>query len=146
MRAGRKRNWLAVAFAVALISVALNTVSAAAPNCPAPVPDHIPRAPSTPSPINIGTIQDLLLEYHQKYYDMDEGTLATIGRRAAVVELGPLQLRGFVGWLFWSVVHIYFLIGIRNRFIVALTWMWGCITFQGGARLITRVAPPSTPL
>ena len=70
------------------------------------------------------------------------GDLTTIGRRAAVVEFGPLRLTGFVGWLFWSVVHIYFLIGLRNRFVVAVTWMWGYITFQRGARLITEVPPP----
>jgi NADH:ubiquinone reductase (H+-translocating) len=70
------------------------------------------------------------------------GTLAAIGRRAAVVEFGSLQLRGFVGWLFWSVVHIYFLIGLRNRFVVALTWLWSYLTFQRGARLITEVPPP----
>jgi NADH:ubiquinone reductase (H+-translocating) len=72
----------------------------------------------------------------------NQGTLATIGRRAAIVELGPIQLRGFVGWLFWSVIHIYFLIGLRNRFVVALTWLWGYVTFQRGARLITDVPPP----
>jgi NADH dehydrogenase len=70
------------------------------------------------------------------------GLLATIGRRSAVVELGPIQLRGFIGWLFWSVVHIYFLIGLRNRFVVAVTWLWSYITFQRGARLITEVPPP----
>ena len=70
------------------------------------------------------------------------GVLATIGRRSAVVELGPVQLRGFIGWLFWSVVHIYFLIGLRNRFVVAVTWLWSYITFQRGARLITEVPPP----
>jgi NADH:quinone reductase (non-electrogenic) len=70
------------------------------------------------------------------------GVLATIGRRSAVVELGPIQLRGFVGWLFWSMVHIYFLIGLRNRFVVAVTWLWSYITFQRGARLITEVPPP----
>jgi NADH:ubiquinone reductase (H+-translocating) len=70
------------------------------------------------------------------------GVLATIGRRAAVVELGSFQLRGFIGWLFWSVVHIYFLIGLRNRFVVAVTWLWSYITFQRGARLITEVPPP----
>jgi NADH:ubiquinone reductase (H+-translocating) len=70
------------------------------------------------------------------------GTLATIGRRAAIVELGPIQLKGFVGWLFWSVVHIYFLIGLRNRFVVAMTWLWSYLTFQRGARLITDVPPP----
>jgi NADH dehydrogenase len=71
-----------------------------------------------------------------------EGDLATIGRRAAVVELGPIRLKGFVGWVFWSVVHIYFLIGLRNRFAVAMNWFWSYVTFQRGARLITAVPPP----
>src|SRR6476469_5536869 len=66
------------------------------------------------------------------------GDLATIGRRAAVVKFGRLHLTGFVGWLFWSVAHIYFLIGVKNRFIVAFTWFWDYITFQRGARLITE--------
>jgi NADH dehydrogenase len=70
-----------------------------------------------------------------------EGSLATIGRRAAVVELGPIQLNGFIGWMFWSAVHIYFLIGIRNRFVVAVTWLWSYVTFKRGARLITEVPP-----
>jgi NADH:ubiquinone reductase (H+-translocating) len=72
----------------------------------------------------------------------NQGALATIGRRAAIVELGPIQLRGFVGWLFWSVAHIFFLIGSRNRFVVAVTWLWGYVTFQRSARLITDVPPP----
>ena len=67
------------------------------------------------------------------------GDLATIGRRAAVVKFGPLELKGFVGWLFWSVAHIYFLIGLRNRFVVAFNWFWDYLTFQRGARLITDV-------
>jgi NADH:ubiquinone reductase (H+-translocating) len=71
-----------------------------------------------------------------------EGDLATIGRRAAVVELGPIRLKGFVGWVFWSVVHIYFLIGLHNRFAVAFDWLWSYITFERGARLITAVPPP----
>jgi NADH:ubiquinone reductase (H+-translocating) len=69
------------------------------------------------------------------------GELATIGRHAAVVKLGKLELTGFLGWLFWSVVHIYFLIGVRDRFIVAFTWFWDYVTFQRGARLITQVPP-----
>ena len=64
------------------------------------------------------------------------GDLATIGRKSAVVKLGVFQLKGFLGWVFWSVVHIYFLIGIRNRFVVALNWLWSYLTFQRGARLI----------
>ena len=65
-------------------------------------------------------------------------------RRAAVVELGTIQLKGFIGWMFWSAVHIYFLIGIRNRFVVAVTWLWSYVTFKRGARLITEV-PPIVP-
>jgi NADH:quinone reductase (non-electrogenic) len=72
---------------------------------------------------------------------MHLGELATIGRRAAVVKFGRLELRGFIGWLFWSVAHIYFLIGLRNRFIVAFSWFWDYVTFQRGARLITNPPP-----
>jgi NADH:quinone reductase (non-electrogenic) len=71
------------------------------------------------------------------FHYMHLGELATIGRRAAVVKLGRLELKGFIGWLFWSVIHIYFLIGMRNRFIVAFNWFWNYLTFQRGARLIT---------
>ncbi len=68
------------------------------------------------------------------------GELAAIGRKSAVVKLGAFQLTGFLGWLFWSAVHIYFLIGLRNRFVVALNWLWRYMTFQRGARLI-GIAP-----
>jgi NADH dehydrogenase len=71
-----------------------------------------------------------------------QGDLATIGRRSAVVNLPHLQLTGLIGWLFWSVVHIYFLIGLRSRFIVAFSWAWQYLTFQRGARLITGVDKP----
>jgi NADH dehydrogenase len=65
------------------------------------------------------------------------GELATIGRRSAIVNLPFIRLTGFIGWLFWSVAHIYFLIGARNRAIVAFSWLWSYITFQRGARLIS---------
>jgi NADH dehydrogenase len=66
------------------------------------------------------------------------GDLATIGRKAAVVKLGRFHLTGFVGWLFWGIVHIYFLIGVRNRFVVAFSWLWSYMTLQRNARLITH--------
>jgi len=66
------------------------------------------------------------------------GDLATIGRRAAVVQLGRFRLRGYLGWWFWGIAHVYFLIGTRNRLIVAFSWLWSYLTFQRGARLITR--------
>jgi NADH:ubiquinone reductase (H+-translocating) len=68
------------------------------------------------------------------------GDLATIGRKSAVVKLGLFQLTGLLGWLFWSAVHIYFLIGVRNRLVVAVNWLWSYVTFQRGARLI-GIAP-----
>ena len=67
----------------------------------------------------------------------DYGSLATIGRKNAVVDFGFVHLRGFAGWLLWSFAHIYYLIGFRNRFVVALSWAWSYVTYQRGARLIT---------
>ena len=70
-----------------------------------------------------------------------QGDLATIGRRIAVVKF-PNQsfaLKGFIGWLFWSLAHVYFLIGIRNRFVVAFTWLWQFLTLQRSARIISQV-------
>ncbi len=67
----------------------------------------------------------------------DYGLLATIGRKRAIAQFGTFQLTGFVAWLIWSVVHIYFLIGFRNRLAVAMNWAWNYITFQRGTRLIT---------
>ena len=55
----------------------------------------------------------------------------------AIADFGKLKLRGFIGWLAWSLIHIYFLIGFRNRFSVALDWAWSYLTFERGARLIT---------
>jgi NADH dehydrogenase len=68
-----------------------------------------------------------------------QGDLATIGHKIAVVKLPnpDFALKGFIGWLFWSLAHVYFLIGIRNRFVVAFTWMWQLITLQRGARIIS---------
>jgi NADH dehydrogenase len=68
-----------------------------------------------------------------------QGDLATVGRHSAVVKLGRLELTGFLGWLFWCVVHIFFLVEIRDRFLVAFIWLWDYVTFQRGARLITEV-------
>jgi NADH dehydrogenase len=67
----------------------------------------------------------------------DYGTLATVGRSRAVAQFGRLKVSGFLAWVLWSVAHIYFLIGLRNRFIVALNWAWSYITFERGSRLIT---------
>jgi NADH dehydrogenase len=70
----------------------------------------------------------------------DLGSLATIGRKRAVAQLGSLKLSGFVAWPLWSVAHIYFLIGFRNRAVVAMNWAWNYVTFQRGTRLITGMS------
>ena len=67
----------------------------------------------------------------------DAGALATVGRQAAVVAMGPLRLTGLLAWLVWSVAHVYFLIGFRNRLAVTIDWIWAYLTFERGARLIT---------
>jgi NADH dehydrogenase len=69
---------------------------------------------------------------------VDFGSLATVGRKAAVVSIGPIRLTGFIAWLFWCAAHIYFLFGFRNRAQVVLDWMWSYLTFERGARLITE--------
>lgn len=67
----------------------------------------------------------------------DYGNLATIGRKAAVIDFGKIRLHGLVAWLIWTIAHIYYLIGFRNRLLVAINWLWAYFTFQRGARLIT---------
>lgn len=74
-----------------------------------------------------------------------EGDLATIGRKAAVVKRGRLELTGFIGWLAWSLAHVYFLIGLRARLVVGGAWLWNWLTYRRGARLIS-IGPPAKPL
>jgi NADH dehydrogenase len=68
---------------------------------------------------------------------IDLGNMATIGRNAAVADIRGITLTGFVAWLVWALVHVFNLIGFRNRLVVGLQWLWGYLTFQRGARLIT---------
>ena len=68
----------------------------------------------------------------------DRGSMATIGRAAAVAVVGRFRLSGLIAWLAWLFVHIAFLIGFRNRFLVLFQWAWAYISWQRGARLITR--------
>ena len=67
----------------------------------------------------------------------DKGSLATIGRSAAVADFGRIKLSGFIAWAAWLLVHILYLIGFRNRILVLVEWAWAYVTFQRGARLIT---------
>lgn len=65
------------------------------------------------------------------------GDLATIGHKSAVLDFGWIQLSGLLAWLLWGGVHIFFLIGFRNRVVVTLGWLWSYFTSDRGARLIT---------
>ena len=67
------------------------------------------------------------------------GSLATIGKRAAVIDFGWIKLRGRIAWWIWGLAHIYFLIGLRNRLTVALNWLWIYATGNRSARLITQI-------
>jgi NADH dehydrogenase len=72
----------------------------------------------------------------------DKGQLAVIGRGHAVADLGKVRAEGFVAWLLWIFVHIFFLIGFRNRVVVMFEWAWSYVTFQRGARVITDIWQP----
>jgi len=67
----------------------------------------------------------------------DRGSLATIGRSSAIADFGRVRLSGFVAWVAWLAIHIYFLIGFRNRLIVLFQWAWAYWTYERGARLVT---------
>jgi len=73
------------------------------------------------------------LSFHYR----DAGSLATIGRAAAVADFGRVRLWGLPAWLAWLIIHIYFLIGFRNRMLVILQWAWLYLRYESGARLIT---------
>jgi NADH dehydrogenase len=73
------------------------------------------------------------------FHYFDKGNLATIGRGRAVADLGFIRLSGAIAWLVWLVVHLWYLIGVQNRLLVFLRWLFSFITHGRGARLITRI-------
>ncbi len=71
------------------------------------------------------------------FHYWDKGSIATIGRAAAVADFGKMHISGFIAWLSWLFIHIFFLIGFRNRILVFIQWAWSYVTYERGARLIT---------
>ena len=71
----------------------------------------------------------------------NRGTLATIGRASAVADFRWVRVSGFLAWLLWGMIHVFFLIGYRNRILVLTEWLWAYVSFQRGARLITGTTP-----
>lgn len=82
-------------------------------------------------------VRDLRGQARENFHYFDKGNLATIGRAAAVAQFGKVHISGFVAWLSWLFIHIFFLIGFRNRMIVLIQWAWSYSTYERGARLIT---------
>lgn len=80
---------------------------------------------------------DLHHTSRRSFHYVDKGTLATIGRAAAVGQIKKLHFSGFIAWLAWLFVHIFYLIGFRNRLVVLIQWAWSYFTYERGARLIT---------
>jgi NADH dehydrogenase/putative oxidoreductase len=70
-----------------------------------------------------------------------QGSLATIGRKAAVADFGRIRLHGALAWWLWGLVHVGFLVGARNRAAVLVNWVWNYFTLQLGIRLITTPTP-----
>ena len=77
---------------------------------------------------------------------MDKGNLATVGRAFAILETGKIKMSGFLAWMAWLLIHIFYLIGFRNRVVVLIQWAWAYLTFQRGARLITSPYSATHPV
>lgn len=85
--------------------------------------------------------RDIERKPRQEFKYLDKGSIATIGRAAAVAQFRKLHISGYFAWLAWLFVHIFFLIGFRNRLIVMIQWAWSYVTFERGVRLITGDQP-----
>lgn len=77
----------------------------------------------------------------EKFHYFDKGNMATIGRKDAVAEFRGYKMKGFLGWLAWLVVHLFYQVGFKNKLNILLTWIWSYFTFGAGARVITDPIP-----
>jgi NADH:ubiquinone reductase (H+-translocating) len=102
-----------------------------------PLPGVAPVAIQQGAATARNIVRDLKGEPRRNFEYFDKGSLATIGRSAAVAQFGKIHISGFIAWLSWLFVHIFFLIGFRNRVIVLIQWAWSYFTSERGARLIT---------
>jgi NADH dehydrogenase len=102
-----------------------------------PVPGVAPAAMQMGKHAAINVLRSLEGRPREPFRYVDKGSLATIGRGAAVAQIGRYKVSGVVAWLLWLFVHIFFLIGFRNRVMVLLEWAWSYLSYDRGARLIT---------
>ena len=110
-----------------------------------PVPGVAPAAIQMGEHAAAGVLRALRGEPSVPFHYRDKGSLATVGRSRAVAVVGRLQLSGAIAWLAWLAIHIVFLIGFRNRFVVLFTWAWAYVTYQRSARLIVDPGPSAPP-
>ncbi|HEX5065172.1 MAG TPA: NAD(P)/FAD-dependent oxidoreductase [Myxococcota bacterium] len=101
-----------------------------------PLPGLAPVAKQEGAHVARNIMRSLRGEPREPFRYRDRGQMATIGRSRAICDLGRVRFAGFVAWLAWLVVHIYFLVGFKNRLFVVLSWAWSYLTFRRGARLI----------
>ncbi|PYQ42590.1 MAG: FAD-dependent oxidoreductase [Acidobacteria bacterium] len=106
-----------------------------------PVPGVAPAANQMGRQAALNIIRTLEGQPHSAFHYVDKGSLATIGRKAAVAVIGRFRLWGAPAWLAWLGIHIFFLIGFRNRIVVMLDWALAYFTYQRHARLL--LGPPS---
>jgi NADH:ubiquinone reductase (H+-translocating) len=102
-----------------------------------PLPGVAPVAMQQGKATGRNIARELQGKPRQNFNYVDKGSLATIGRAAAVAQFGKIHISGFLAWLSWLFIHIFFLIGFRNRIIVLIQWAWSYFTYERGARLIT---------
>jgi len=102
------------------------------------VPGVAPAAIQEGRHAALNIIRSLRRQERLVFRYVDKGMLATIGRGAAVAQIGRFKTSGLIAWLLWLFVHILFLIGFRNRLVVLIQWAWSYVTFDRGARLITE--------
>ena len=74
----------------------------------------------------------------KKFEYFDKGSMATVGRNRAVVEVGKLRFGGLLGWLAWMFLHLMLLVGFRNRVVVFINWLWNYVSYNRNIRLIIR--------
>jgi NADH dehydrogenase len=102
-----------------------------------PLPGVAPVAMQEGRAVARNIARELRGESRRNFHYVNKGNLATIGRAAAVAEFGKVHISGFLAWLSWLFIHIFFLIGFRNRIMVMIQWAWSYLTYERGARLIT---------
>ncbi|MEP6788398.1 MAG: FAD-dependent oxidoreductase, partial [Acidobacteriota bacterium] len=102
-----------------------------------PVPGVSPAAMQMGTNAAENILRDIRDEPREDFEYWDKGTMATIGRSKAIVQISKLHFKGLIAWLMWLFLHVFFLIGFRNRFAVMFEWFWAYLTRERSARLIT---------